>query len=121
MDGIDEQTRAHGKKIVVEPIEPYDDTGLWLKKITGNDCCMLRNIYEHEPIITPIFTPIFKPNHLWVENEPYQLKLAEELVGENKIHKSRKTYEIKSNWAENFNKSDKYQGGEKLFNEPTNI
>lgn len=115
MDVIDGQTRNHKLQIADE-----HDNGTELlyvdkmKKLTGNDC-MLRKTHEH------LFTPMPKLNHIWFENEPNEFKLAEELVGENKIHKTRKTYEIKSNWVENFNELDEYCGVKKLFNEPTNI
>jgi hypothetical protein len=100
MDVIDEQTKTPRLQIIAEPDNETDLMHVSkIKKLIGNDC-MLRKTPKYE------FKPLIKLNHIWFENEPNEFKL----VGKNKIHKSRKTYEIKSNWVENFNELDEYRG-----------
>lgn len=111
MDVIDELTKSPRLQIIAEP---DNETNLMyvdkMKKITGNDR-ILRKIPEY------VFIPMLKLNDIWFENEPSKLKLVEELVGKNKIHKSWKTYETKTNFVENFNELDEYREAKKLFNE----
>lgn len=115
MNIIDKQTKSPRLQIIDVPDNKTDLMCVdIMKKITCDDK-ILRKTPEY------VFTPMCKLNHIWFENEPSELKLVEEFVGENKIYKSRKTYEIKSNFVENFNELDEYREAKKLFDEPTNI
>jgi hypothetical protein len=100
MDVIDGQTKSPRLQIIAEPDNETDLMYVGrMKKITCNDR-ILRKTPEY------VFTPMPKLNHIWFENEPSELKLVEELDGKIKIHKPIKTYEIKSNFVENFNELD---------------